>query len=151
MNLENNQFSGSLPELKIPNLEQFKESFIGNSLCGSPLDEICPTKENVPPAVSVYLDRNRKKKNHLSGGAIAGIVIGSVLGLVVLLLLLFIPCRKRTRNPLIRWDFYDGKDRWASGSESDDDPKSDDAKETYATGQESNETQELSNRTKKCR
>ncbi|KAI3751102.1 hypothetical protein L2E82_22148 [Cichorium intybus] len=113
--LENNQFSGSLPDLKIPNLEQFnvsfnnlngsvpktlqskpKESFIGNSLCGSPLDEICPTKENVPPAVSVDLDRNRKKKNRLSGGAIAGIVIGSVLGLVVLLLLLFILCRKRS-------------------------------------------------------
>ncbi|XP_023772279.1 probable inactive receptor kinase At1g48480 [Lactuca sativa] len=113
--LENNQFSGSLPDLNIPNLEQFnvsfnnlngsvpkslrskpKESFIGNSFCGSPLDEICPTKENVPPAVSVDLDRNRKKKNGLSGGAIAGIVIGSVLGLVVLLLLLFILCRKRT-------------------------------------------------------
>lgn len=112
--LENNQFSGSLPDLKIPNLEQFnvsfnnlngsvpkslqskpKESFIGNSLCGSPLDDTCPTKENVPPAVSVDLDRNRKKKKGLSGGAIAGIVIGSVLGLVVLLLLLFILCRKR--------------------------------------------------------
>ncbi|KAI3513399.1 hypothetical protein L1887_20730 [Cichorium endivia] len=51
-----------------------------------------------------------------------------------------------------RWDFDNGKDRWASGSESDDDPESDDAKETCiydATGQESNETQELSNRTKR--
>ncbi|KAI3788835.1 hypothetical protein L2E82_01613 [Cichorium intybus] len=59
------------------------------------------------------------------------------------------PASSHNGNPLIRWDFYDGKDRWASGSESDDDPKSDDAKETDATGQESNETQELSNRTKR--
>ncbi|KAL8242343.1 hypothetical protein R6Q59_012654 [Mikania micrantha] len=112
--LENNKFSGSLPELEIPKLEQFnvsfnnlngsvpkslrskpKESFAGNSLCGSPLDRLCPSKEDVPPAISVDLRRNRKKKNGLSGGAIAGIVIGSVLGLVVLLALLFFLCRKR--------------------------------------------------------
>ncbi|KAK9064589.1 hypothetical protein SSX86_015971 [Deinandra increscens subsp. villosa] len=115
--LENNRFSGSLPELKIPNLEQFnvsfnnlngsvpkslqskpKESFIGNSLCGSPLEKLCPSKEDVPPAVSVDLSRNRKKKHGLSGGAIAGIVIGSVLGFIVLVLLLFIICRKRSSN-----------------------------------------------------
>ncbi|KAI3726021.1 hypothetical protein L1987_65818 [Smallanthus sonchifolius] len=110
--LENNKFSGSLPELKIPKLEQFnvsfnnlngsvpkslrskpKESFTGNSLCGSPLDQMCP----VPPAVSVDFNRNRgRKKSGLSGAAIAGIVIGSVLGFVILLLLLFLLCRKRS-------------------------------------------------------
>ncbi|XP_071717529.1 probable inactive receptor kinase At1g48480 [Rutidosis leptorrhynchoides] len=113
--LENNQFSGSLPDLQNPNLEQFnvsfnnlngsvpkslktkpRESFIGNSLCGSPLDELCVNSVNVPPAVSVDLNRNRKKKNGLSGGAIAGIVVGSVLGLVVILILVFILCRKRS-------------------------------------------------------
>ncbi|KAL8234210.1 hypothetical protein R6Q59_020310 [Mikania micrantha] len=117
--LENNRFSGSLPELKLPKLEQFnvsfnnlngsvpeslrskpKESFIGNSLCGSPLDQLCPSKEDVPPAVSVDFNRNRKKKNGLSGGAIAGIVIGSVLGVIVLLLLLIL-CRKRSSKNTI--------------------------------------------------
>ncbi|XP_071691231.1 probable inactive receptor kinase At1g48480 [Rutidosis leptorrhynchoides] len=111
--LENNQFSGTLPELENPNLEQFnvsfnnlngtvpkslqskpRESFLGNSLCGSPLDKLCPNSLNVPPAVSVDFNRNRKKKNSLSGGAIAGIVIGSLLGLVVILILVFIICRK---------------------------------------------------------
>ncbi|KAJ0918587.1 putative protein kinase RLK-Pelle-LRR-III family [Helianthus annuus] len=109
--LENNSFSGALPELNIPKLDQFnvsfnnlngsvpkslrskpKESFIGNALCGSPLEKLCP----VPPAVSVDFNRNRKKKSGLSGGAIAGIVIGSLVGLLVLLLLLFLVCRKRT-------------------------------------------------------
>ncbi|KAM0041336.1 putative protein kinase RLK-Pelle-LRR-III family [Helianthus debilis subsp. tardiflorus] len=113
--LENNSFSGALPELNIPKLDQFnvsfnnlngsvpkslrskpKESFIGNALCGSPLEKLCPSIQDVPPAVSVDFNRNRKKKSGLSGGAIAGIVIGSIVGLFVLLLLLFLVCRKRT-------------------------------------------------------
>nr|XP_043633355.1 probable inactive receptor kinase At1g48480 [Erigeron canadensis] len=112
--LENNQFSGYLPELGDLELEQFnvsfnklngsvpktlskepKEAFLGNSLCGGPLDEVCVNGEDVPPAVSVDFNRKRKGKDGLSGGAIAGIVIGSVLGLVVILMLLFIVCRKR--------------------------------------------------------
>ncbi|PWA82957.1 hypothetical protein CTI12_AA132470 [Artemisia annua] len=48
-----------------------------------------------------------------------------------------------------RWDFDDGKDRWASGSESDEDPENDDANEEEPTVEESKETQELSKRTKR--
>ncbi|KAJ0469710.1 putative surfeit locus protein [Helianthus annuus] len=56
-----------------------------------------------------------------------------------------------------RWDFDDGKDRWGSDLESDVDAEDDDAEdgdadETDAVGdgeEESNETQELSKRTKR--
>lgn len=96
--LENNNFSGSLPDLK--NLSQLSEfnvsfnrltgsipsslakflapSFIGNSLCVGP----CP--ENNNPT---------NQSDELSSGAIAGIVIGSVMGLFLLLLVLFVLVR----------------------------------------------------------
>ncbi|XP_076912352.1 uncharacterized protein LOC143570635 [Bidens hawaiensis] len=51
-----------------------------------------------------------------------------------------------------RWDFDNGKDRWGSDLDSDTDPEKDDADETDAAGadeEESNETRELSNRTKR--
>ncbi|XP_057807231.1 probable inactive receptor kinase At1g48480 [Salvia miltiorrhiza] len=89
--LQNNHFSGSLPDLNLPALIQFdvsnnnltgpipsglagkpKSSFAGNSLCGPPLD-------------SCAVDKPKKK---LSAGAIAGIVIGSVIGFFLILLLI---------------------------------------------------------------
>ncbi|MFS8011516.1 putative surfeit locus protein [Helianthus anomalus] len=51
-----------------------------------------------------------------------------------------------------RWDFDDGKDRWGSDLESDVDAEDGDADETDVVGdgeEESNETQELSKRTKR--
>ncbi|KAJ0704408.1 putative surfeit locus protein [Helianthus annuus] len=50
-----------------------------------------------------------------------------------------------------RWDFDDGKDRWGSDLESDVDAEDDDADETDVGDgeEESNETQELSKRTKR--
>ncbi|XP_076903770.1 uncharacterized protein LOC143558918 isoform X2 [Bidens hawaiensis] len=51
-----------------------------------------------------------------------------------------------------RWDFDNGKDRWGSDLDSDADSENDDADETDAAGsgeEESNETQELSKRTKR--
>ncbi|XP_075493134.1 putative inactive receptor kinase RLK902 [Primulina tabacum] len=100
--LQDNHFSGQLPDLDVSGLVQFnvsnnnltgvipehlsakhpRSSFLGNSLCGSPLDS-CDGGGG----------GGGKSKKKLSAGAIAGIVIGSVLGLFLILLLLFCLCR----------------------------------------------------------
>ena len=104
--LENNHFTGSVPDLSVPPMNQFnvsnnrlngsipqtfsgldRSAFAGNELCGKPL-EACPGSEN----------GGEKKKSKLSGGAIAGIVIGSVVGVLLILLLLFFLCGRRRKS-----------------------------------------------------
>lgn len=110
--LENNHLAGSIPDLKIP-LDQFNvsnnqlngsvpaelqsfssSSFLGNSLCGRPL-EACAGDIAVPTG-KVGTNGGSGHKKKLSGGAIAGIIIGSVLGFVLILLLLMLLCRKKS-------------------------------------------------------
>ncbi|XP_051117221.1 probable inactive receptor kinase At1g48480 [Andrographis paniculata] len=93
--LDNNRFSGSLPNLKIPKLDKFnvsynnlsgkiplrlsgkpKSSFIGNHLCGNPLDSC----------------RDDKR---LSKGVIIAIIVASTLGFLFIVLLGL--CRRRRR------------------------------------------------------
>lgn len=77
-NVSFNQLNGSIPQ----SLARFlNNSFMGNSLCGSPL-AACPG-----------IDGSGGGKK-LSAGAIAGIVIGSVFGLIVVLVVLFFLLRK---------------------------------------------------------
>ncbi|XP_042058441.1 probable inactive receptor kinase At1g48480 [Salvia splendens] len=115
--LENNHFTGNLPDIDLPNLDQFnvsfnnlngsvpkglltksKDSFLATSLCGKPLDRLCPGEDPAIAAGGVGQTFGGNKKKKLSGGAIAGIAIGSVVGLLLLLLLLFLLCRKRSGN-----------------------------------------------------
>ncbi|RZC61465.1 hypothetical protein C5167_023241 [Papaver somniferum] len=103
--LEGNELTGSIPELNLPDLVQFNvsynqlngsipkklrtmkaSSFSGNSLCGGPMGH-CPGEAE---------DGEPKKKKKLSAGAIAGIVIGSIVGFLLILLILFFLCRKKS-------------------------------------------------------
>ncbi|KAE8792030.1 putative inactive receptor kinase [Hordeum vulgare] len=120
--LDANDFSGEIPKLDLPTLEQFnvsynklngsiphklrkmpKDSFLGTGLCGGPLG-LCPGETAETPAGSpgaqpggggAAADVGRGKKK-LSGGAIAGIAIACVFGLLLLLALLFFLCRKKS-------------------------------------------------------
>ncbi|GAB4850526.1 hypothetical protein Ancab_029836 [Ancistrocladus abbreviatus] len=117
--LENNQLSGTLPDLKLPKLKQFNISnnqlsgtiptalstmpitaFQGNHLCGKPLD-VCPgiaagTGE-IEGGGSGSGSESRKRQR-LSGGAIAGIVIGSVVAFAVVLMIIVFVCGKRYKR-----------------------------------------------------
>uniref|UniRef100_A0A804UKB6 Protein kinase domain-containing protein n=1 Tax=Zea mays TaxID=4577 RepID=A0A804UKB6_MAIZE len=124
--LDGNSFTGEIPKLQLPALEQFnvsynqlngsipntlrkmpKDSFLGNTgLCGGPLGlcpgESAPTPAGAPesqPGAGGAGDVGGGKKKKLSGGAIAGIAIGSVFGVLLLLALLFFLCRKRSSAP----------------------------------------------------
>ncbi|KAK3144559.1 hypothetical protein QOZ80_4AG0314710 [Eleusine coracana subsp. coracana] len=90
-------------------------SFLGMSLCGKPLPpcRVAPGSE-LPPAQPPALspgagggtaasppDR-RGSRHRLAGGAIAGIVIGSALGLALVAAVLLLACRRRPRGATYR-------------------------------------------------
>ncbi|KAE8676147.1 putative inactive receptor kinase [Hibiscus syriacus] len=122
--LDSNSLSGSVPDLSsLKNLAQFNvsnnllngsipkglqkygsDAFLGNLLCGKPLDEPCPVTATDAPGnasepanpLSVAKPGEKEKKSKLSGGAIAGIIIGSVLGFLLIVMILMILCRKNS-------------------------------------------------------
>ncbi|XP_023529157.1 probable inactive receptor kinase At1g48480 [Cucurbita pepo subsp. pepo] len=105
--LQNNQFTGVVPELNL-HLEQFNVSFNrlngsipsklsgfpasvfeGNLLCGAPL-LLCNSTETTEPG----------RKSKLSGGTIAGIVIGGLFVLVLILVVLILVCQRKRKGKL---------------------------------------------------
>ncbi|KAM5558223.1 putative inactive receptor kinase RLK902 [Rosa sericea] len=107
LHLEENQLNGSIPELDMPALEQFNVSynrlngsvppklsgwpvgaFAGNlQLCGKPMTA-CNGTESGSGSGS-----GSKKK--LSGGAIAGIVIGCIIGFFIIVAILYFLCGRK--------------------------------------------------------
>ncbi|XP_057532748.1 probable inactive receptor kinase At1g48480 [Amaranthus tricolor] len=111
--LQDNNLFGFMPELKLQ-LDQFNVSnnklngsipvslssmpvtaFEGTELCGKPL-QICP---GIAAGTGILTGEQRRKKKGLSGGAIAGIVIGAVVAFaLILMIIVFICGKKRSRK-----------------------------------------------------
>ncbi|KAK1288837.1 putative inactive receptor kinase [Acorus calamus] len=124
---ENNQLTGSIPDFNLTNLGQFNvsnnrlngsvpiklrkmpsDAFRGNlGLCGAPVLPACPGEAALPPSTVSQSPALTpmgtgggagEKKKKLSGGAIAGIAVGSVVGLFLIIALLILLCRKKSSN-----------------------------------------------------
>ncbi|CAA7394920.1 unnamed protein product [Spirodela intermedia] len=118
--LEGNQLTGQIPDFNLT-LDQFNVSFnrlngsiprslrtmpgsafFGLDVCGlpsSPCPDEVPSPAPSPVEPTPPDDGGNRKKKKLSGGAIAGIAIGSVVGFLVLsLLLFFLFCGGRREN-----------------------------------------------------
>ncbi|KAK1263547.1 putative inactive receptor kinase [Acorus gramineus] len=108
-NVSNNRLNGSVP-IKLRKMPS--DAFRGNlGLCGAPVLPACPGEAALPPSVVSQSPAlapmgtsggggvgEKKKKKKLSGGAIAGIAVGSVVGLFVITALLILLCRKKSSN-----------------------------------------------------
>ncbi|KAK8546575.1 hypothetical protein V6N13_067782 [Hibiscus sabdariffa] len=99
--LENNQLSGSIPDINVPTLVQFNVSFnqlngsIPKGLSGKPRTAFQGNALCGRPLVSCNGTESSGSGSKLSGGAIAGIVIGSVLAFLLILILLICLCRRK--------------------------------------------------------
>uniref|UniRef100_A0ACD5UBS6 Uncharacterized protein n=1 Tax=Avena sativa TaxID=4498 RepID=A0ACD5UBS6_AVESA len=132
--LQGNLLTGELPDVSMPALLSFNvsfnnltgevpegfggmpaTSFLGLPLCGKPLPP-CPTPVSpplpssqppaaLPPGTAATAAPGRRRRRHLAGGDIAGIVIGSAVGFLILAAALVLVCgamRRKQRRPAYR-------------------------------------------------
>ncbi|CAM0904314.1 unnamed protein product [Alopecurus aequalis] len=119
--LDGNLFTGELPDVSMPFLLSFNvsfnnltgevpksfsamqaTSFLGMPLCGKPLPP-CGAPSSQPPALppgtaATETPRGRRRK-HLAGGDIAGIVIGSAVAFLIFAAALILVCAAIRREP----------------------------------------------------
>ncbi|EYU30898.1 hypothetical protein MIMGU_mgv1a003238mg [Erythranthe guttata] len=106
--LQHNFFSGQIPDTLFALTSLVRVNLAGNNFSGP----ISPSFNNLTRLGTLYLQDNHfsgpipdlnlpllaQFNKKLSGGAIAGIIIGSVLGFLLILLLLFCLCRALSRK-----------------------------------------------------
>ncbi|XP_071712970.1 probable inactive receptor kinase At5g16590 [Rutidosis leptorrhynchoides] len=92
--VSNNKLTGEIPSKFVTFPEN---SFSGNLLCGRPLSP-CNNNNNKNGSETLTGLTHSKSSNNLSGGAIAGIVIGSLFVFVLILLVLFFLCCNKRDN-----------------------------------------------------
>ncbi|CAO2035343.1 unnamed protein product [Urochloa humidicola] len=125
--LDGNRLTGNLPDVSMPSLTLLNvsfnnltgevpksfsgmpaASFIGMPLCGKPLppcQQAPGSPASQPPALppgapAASTDGNRGRgRHHLAGGAIAGIVIGSAFGFLLIAAALLVVCGALRREP----------------------------------------------------
>ncbi|KAI0523293.1 hypothetical protein KFK09_005688 [Dendrobium nobile] len=101
--LERNQLIGRIPELDLPNLIQFNVSFnrlngsVPSKLRGMPADAFLDMPLCGEP-LSACPGGDSSGRSKLSGGAIAGIAIGSLAVFLIVFGVLFLLCRRKGKT-----------------------------------------------------
>lgn len=117
LSLQNNSLSGPIPDLDLPHLKRLNlsynrfngsipsslnefpnSSFIGNSLCGPPLESCSPISPPSTPSTPLPPTGRETSTKKLSLGAIIAIAVGGAVLLFLVALILFLCCFKRKQN-----------------------------------------------------